>query len=95
MISTLLRQVIDPDLGINIVDLGLVESIEQAPDGSVRVLLLMTSPACPQGDYLCDESLRVLRASGLTRVEVSLRRDLPWDPSRLSPEARRLLGWDS
>jgi hypothetical protein len=49
-----LRQVIDPELGINIVDLGIVYGIEIEDDSRVRVVMTMTSPACPLDDYLKD-----------------------------------------
>jgi len=54
-----LRAVIDPDLGIDIVELGLVESIEAGPD-RLRVGLIMTTPACPQTAYLQDEAAQAL-----------------------------------
>jgi metal-sulfur cluster biosynthetic enzyme len=87
-----LRGVIDPDVGINIVDLGMVERVAAGPDG-MAVALIMTTPACPQSGYLQDECRRVLdeAQAGPTAVEVL---ELPlWDPSRLSDAAKQQLGW--
>jgi metal-sulfur cluster biosynthetic enzyme len=87
-----LKAVIDPDIGINIVDLGMVERVATGPDG-IDVALIMTTPACPQSGYLQDECLRVLSEAQAepARVEVL---ELPlWDPSRLSDSARQALGW--
>jgi metal-sulfur cluster biosynthetic enzyme len=87
-----LRSVIDPELGINIVDLGLVYRIDV--EGSlVRVALTMTSPACPLGEQLVarvKERLKVLR--GIERSDVELVWDPPWTPERMSAAARSELG---
>ncbi|OAN48960.1 metal-sulfur cluster assembly factor [Magnetospirillum moscoviense] len=92
-ITQLLRAVIDPDVGINIVELGLVESVVVA-DGLVRVDLIMTTPACPQTGHLQDEAARVIAKAGFdTRVTV-LEAPL-WQPSRMSALARKSLGWDA
>jgi metal-sulfur cluster biosynthetic enzyme len=90
-IRDILKGVIDPDVGINIVDLGLVEHIVCGDDG-VRVGLIMTSPACPQSSHLCDEAGRRLAGAGLTPA-VSVLQSPLWDPSRMSDLARQALGW--
>ena len=88
-----LRDVVDPELGINIVDLGLVYGIEI--DGSrVTIVMTMTSPACPLGDYLkdlVDTAIRE-RMEGIEHVEIRIVLDPPWDPEMMSPEARGQLG---
>ena len=88
-----LGQVIDPELGINIVDLGLVYAIET--DGlRVRVAMTMTTPACPLGDYLkdlVDTEVRQ-RVPGIEQVDVELVWDPSWDPARMSEAARRQPG---
>lgn len=91
-IAGVLRQVIDPELGINVVDLGLVESIEIS-DGTVHVRLGMTSPACPVGPQIRDEAaLRLEQLPEVRRAHVELLRDFRWTPERISPEARVRLG---
>jgi metal-sulfur cluster biosynthetic enzyme len=87
-----LRQVIDPELGINIVDLGLVYKIEI--DGSgVRVVMTMTSPACPLGDYLKDlvDSTVKWRVREVEDVEIVLVWEPPWNPDMMSDAAKRQL----
>ena len=91
-----LTGVLDPDVGINVVDLGLVEAVEVSP-GRVRVGLIMTTPACPQSSYLCDEAARLLlgAAAAGTAVDVDILPEPLWSPDRLSPAARSQLGWPS
>ncbi|MCC7415572.1 MAG: metal-sulfur cluster assembly factor [Acidobacteria bacterium] len=87
-----LREVIDPELGINIVDLGLVYGIEI--DGArVCVNMTMTSPACPLGGYLKDlvDSTLKWRVGGVEEVDINLVWDPPWDPDRMSEAATRQL----
>lgn len=87
-----LRGVIDPELGVNIVDLGLVYGVEIEND-LVRVRMTMTSPACPLGDYLkelVDASVRG-RVAGVRRVDVELVWSPEWTPDRMSDEARQQL----
>jgi metal-sulfur cluster biosynthetic enzyme len=89
-----LKNVEDPEAGMNVVDLGLVYAIVAGPD-RVRVEMTMTSPACPLGAYLVDEAaaaIRALAAEG-TEVSVELVWDPPWTPERMSPEARSRFGW--
>lgn len=87
-----LRDVLDPELGVNIVDLGLVYGIH-VDDGDVRITMTMTSPACPLRDYLQDlvESTVTSRVAGAMRVVVEIADDPPWTPDRMSEAARRQL----
>lgn len=89
-----LLRVIDPEIGENIVDLGLVYGIE-VEGNVVKVKLTMTSPACPMGEMLLDD----IHAS-LTRMlpgDMEFRIHLvwvpPWDPSMISAEAKQRMGW--
>lgn len=94
-VAEALRRVIDPELGVNIVDLGLVYGIETTGDGDVRVSLTMTTPVCPLSAYIksqaADEIRRAVR--GCQRVEIELVWQPPWSPAMMSAEARRQLGW--
>lgn len=89
-----LKTVEDPEAGMNIVDLGLVYGIA-VEAGKVRVEMTMTSPACPVGAYLVDESAAAIRAVAPagTDVQVDLVWDPPWTPERMSPEAQSRFGW--
>ena len=89
-----LKDVMDPELGINVVDLGLVYGIS-VEAGRVRVEMTMTSPACPVAPYLVDESTAAIRAvapEGID-VQVELVWEPPWTPDRMSPEAQSRFGW--
>lgn len=88
----ILRAVLDPDVGINIVDLGLVETVA-VEAARARVGLIMTTPACPQSGYLRDECERLLRSAGL-EPEVRVLDAPLWAPERLSADAREALGWN-
>jgi metal-sulfur cluster biosynthetic enzyme len=88
-----LRTVVDPELGINLVDLGLVYHV--AVNGDVaNVELTMTSPACPLSEYirqLVDEAVRAALPD-INAVEVSFALEPAWSPDMMSDGARRELG---
>lgn len=90
-----LRTVIDPEMGIDVVELGLVYGIDVHPEGTVDIRLGVTSPACPLGDYLCETAEDAVRAAvpEVRGVTVDLVLDPPWTPARMTTEARRRLGW--
>lgn len=85
-----LREVIDPEVGVNIVDLGLVYRVE-ITDDRIAVDMTMTSPACPMGDMIADEVKAVLEKSAPAGrlAEVRLVWEPPWDPAMMSEAARR------
>ncbi|MCC6217479.1 MAG: metal-sulfur cluster assembly factor [Polyangiaceae bacterium] len=88
-----LRDVIDPEVGLNIVDLGLVYGVE-VQGGEVTVQLTMTTPACPLGDQIVEDARdRISDEVGVVAVHVDLVWEPPWSPERMSPEARQTLGW--
>ena len=84
----------DPEVGMNIVDLGLVYRIDITPE-LVRVELTMTTPACPMGDLITENAHRAVCAAlpeGVA-VEVALVWEPPWTPDRMSESARQTFGW--
>ena len=92
-----LRQVHDPELYINIVDLGLVYEVQVTEaDGKsdVRVKMTMTSPACPVGPQLVQEIKDAVGSLGeaVGKVEVQIVMSPPWTPDRMTDEARDELG---
>lgn len=90
-ITSALRDCFDPEVGINIVDLGMVESV-RAEDGTVHVRLLLTSPWCPQTEALEEQvRRRLLGVPGVSQVIVDFS-DAPWSPDRMSEAARKELG---
>jgi len=88
-----LKGVSDPELGVNIVDLGLVHRVAQSVD-AIEVALIMTTPACPQGEMLVEQAEQALhgRFPGVALIRVELLRDVVWLPERMSDEGRRQLG---
>lgn len=88
-----LHDVIDPELALDVVDLGLVYRLE-VRGGTVELDLTMTSPACPLGDQIVHDAEERLGAlDGVDAVDVRLVWDPPWSPERMSPAARRAMGW--
>lgn len=88
-----LKTVIDPELGINIVDLGLVYAVVRTTTG-INIELTMTTPACPLGEMMSEEIKLVLRDRfpDLPDVRVDIVWDPPWSPDLMSEESRRQLG---
>jgi metal-sulfur cluster biosynthetic enzyme len=85
--------VIDPELGINLVDLGLVYEVAVG-EGIAYVTLTTTTPACPIGSFLEDQvRWAILRLDGILAVEVDVVHEPRWTPARMSDEARRMLGF--
>jgi len=89
-----LRDVIDPEIGMNIVDLGLVYKADIV-NGHVDVALTMTTPACPLGESIVEESKVAIQrhVPDIRSVSVELVWEPPWQPSMMSDAARRQLGW--
>jgi metal-sulfur cluster biosynthetic enzyme len=87
-----LRQVHDPELNVNVVDLGLIYSI-QAHDAQVDVEMTLTSPACPAGPGMLQSAVKALEAvAGVAKANVKLVMSPPWSPDRMSDAARDELG---
>jgi metal-sulfur cluster biosynthetic enzyme len=88
-----LHNVIDPELGIDIVSLGLVYGAD-VRDGVARIRMTTTTPACPIGVYLEGAIRRaVFEIPGIVDVEVEVTYDPPWSPERMSASAKAQLGW--
>lgn len=84
----------DPEVGLNIVDLGLVYSAEIQGD-SVRIVMTMTTPACPMHSYLTEEVREAIlvQYEEVENVSVELVWDPPWSPQMISEKGKRQLGW--
>ena len=89
-----LRTVIDPEVGVNVVDLGLVYAVEAGDEG-VHVRMTMSTPACPLGEAIREEAREAIRNSvgGDFVVDVELVWEPPWTPERMTKSARDELGW--
>jgi metal-sulfur cluster biosynthetic enzyme len=88
-----LRAVKDPELNLNIIDLGLVYDIEVAEEGDVQVKMTLTSPGCPAGAEIL-QSVREVTADleGARSVDVELVWEPYWTPERMDPRVRAFLG---
>ena len=88
-----LRQVKDPELDLNIVDLGLVYDVELA-DGEVAVKMTLTSPGCPAGPMITNDVYRVIRGlDGVKEVDVEIVWEPYWTPERIEPKIRAMMGF--
>lgn len=88
-----LKQVIDPELMINIVDLGLVYSVNADEEGKVFVEMTLTSPACPAGPQIINQSKMALeQLEGVNEASITLVMSPPWSPERMTDDARDQLG---
>jgi metal-sulfur cluster biosynthetic enzyme len=95
LVNELLLDVIDPELGVNIVDLGLVYDV-RISDRDVEVVMTLTTQGCPLGGFIEDEILdRLAQAPQIGRVAVTLVWEPPWDPEQMTDAAREQLGWES
>jgi metal-sulfur cluster biosynthetic enzyme len=93
LINQVLYEVIDPELGVNIVDLGLLYGVEVA-DRVARIRMTLTTPGCPLSGYMDDEIHRVLGGlPGVDDVDLDIVWDPPWSPDMMSEGAKRQLGW--
>ncbi len=92
-IIAVLREIYDPEIPVNIYDLGLIYDIDVKPCGGVRITMTLTAPTCPMAEQLVAEVERkVAEIEGVRKVRVKLTFDPPWDKSRISEETLLELG---
>ena len=88
-----LRDVYDPEIGVNVVDLGLVYRVE-VHGGNVEVDLTMTTPACPAYEMLTDTAEQAIKSlDGVQNVHVELVWEPPWTPDMMDDDIKRALGF--
>ncbi len=88
-----LREIYDPEIPVNIYDLGLIYGVDVGDGGDVTVAMTLTTPHCPVAESMPGEvELRVGAVPGVRDAEVNLVWDPPWDPAKMSDEARLELG---
>ena len=88
-----LKNTYDPEIPVNIYDLGLVYEIEMTPERTANIRMTLTAPNCPMADQLVQQVHDdVLKVKGVERVDVTLAFDPPWDRSMMSEEALLELG---
>ncbi len=94
-IVDVLRTVFDPEIPVNIYDLGLIYRVELHDDGSLDIDMTFTAPSCPAADYILEDvRQKVEGVTGVTSSNVQLVFEPQWDQSMMSEEARVELGFD-
>ncbi|MBR4851044.1 MAG: DUF59 domain-containing protein [Tidjanibacter sp.] len=92
-IVDVLKNIYDPEIPVNIYDLGLVYEIDYTPDGVANIRMTLTAPNCPMADYLVEEvHTQVGKVRGVNEVIVEIVFDPPWDKEMMSEEALMALG---
>ena len=85
----------DPELGVNVVDLGLIYNVTINEKSDVHVIMTLTTPGCPLLDYFVDTTGSKIRGlAGVHDARVEITFDPPWDKSKMSEEAKAQLGLD-
>ncbi|HDD31303.1 MAG TPA: metal-sulfur cluster assembly factor [Thermococcus litoralis] len=93
MILEKLKEVIDPEIGIDVVNLGLIYEVKINPDNTVYVKMTMTTPGCPLTMWLLQAvEQKILEIPGVKDAEIELTFDPPWTPDRISEEVKKRLG---
>jgi FeS assembly SUF system protein len=94
-IIAVLKKVYDPEIPVDIYDLGLIYEVDAPESGQVHIRMTLTAPSCPVAGSLPGEVERAVRAvPGVTDVNVELTFDPPWSKDRMSPAAKLALGFD-
>ena len=89
-----IRAVKDPELNLNIIDIGLVYEVDSDEAGAVHVQMTLTSPGCPAGAEIIEDVKRVVGdLEGVTSVEVELVWGPYWTPDKMDPRVRTFLGF--
>lgn len=93
-ILRMLKTVFDPEIPVNIYDLGLIYGIETSEDGKCTITMTLTAPSCPAGDFLVEDvRQKVGSVEGITDVEVKLVFEPEWTKDMMSEEAKLELGF--
>ena len=88
-----LKTIYDPEIPVNLYDLGLIYNVEVGPDAHALVSMTLTTPHCPVAESMPGEvEMQVMSVPGVASAEVMLVWDPPWDPSKMSDEAKLELG---
>jgi FeS assembly SUF system protein len=88
-----LKEIYDPEIPVNIYELGLIYNVEVSDEGDAKVVMTLTTPHCPVAESMPAEvELRVCAVPGIRTADVDLVWDPPWDPQKMSDEAKLELG---
>jgi metal-sulfur cluster biosynthetic enzyme len=93
-VTEALRDVIDPELGLDFVELGLIYDVEVGAEGTVRVTFTLTSPGCPIGPQVSEQIEEFVgELDGVHDVQSTMTFTPPWTPERMSEDAKFALGF--
>lgn len=87
-----IKDVYDPEVSVNVYDLGLIYDISITKEGKVDILMTLTSPFCPAGDFIVDEVTSAVYAAGADKVSVEITFQPEWGPDNISDEGKLELG---
>lgn len=94
-IIEVLKTVYDPEIPVNIYDLGLIYKIDLNPDGALDIDMTFTAPSCPAADFIIEDvRTKVETVKGVTSANVNMVFEPEWDKSMMTEEARIELGFD-
>ncbi|MCY0882156.1 MAG: iron-sulfur cluster assembly protein [Firmicutes bacterium] len=93
-VINVLKEVVDPELGVNIIDLGLIYKIDIQEGGLVNAQMTLTAPGCPLYDTMARTAEMAMESlEGVKEAHVEIVWDPPWTPECMTEEGRRLLGF--
>jgi FeS assembly SUF system protein len=93
-IVKMLRTVYDPEIPVNVYDLGLIYKVDVVEDGVVNLDMTLTAPGCPATDFILEDvTMKVESVLGVKKVNINLIFDPPWDREMMSEEAKLELGF--
>ncbi len=89
-----LKTVVDPEVGISVIDLGLVYDVNVVDERKVFVNMTLTTPGCPMAQVIAKDAERALSTiEGVKVAQVNLVWDPPWTPDMMTDDAKKMLGW--
>jgi len=90
-----LKDVYDPEIPVNVVDLGLIYEVHVTPENSVYVMMTLTAAGCGMGPYIAQQAeWRITEVEGVENVYVDMVFDPPWNPGKITEDGKMLLGID-
>ncbi len=90
--KNIINQVLDPELGVGVVDLGLIYDVKEKPRGTLLVTMTLTSMGCPLGPQISSEiENMLLTQKGVKKVQVQIVWDPPWNPGMMNPEIKAII----
>ena len=93
-VTEILKTVVDPEVGISVIDLGLVYDINVVDGKKVFVNMTLTTPGCPMAQVIAKDAERALsQIEGIEVAQVNLVWEPPWTPDMMTDDAKRMLGW--